>query len=530
MSHIISSEVIVAYSQCKRKAFFLLYGKQDGKPSEYISILEKQTREFRDKHINEIKTANPDTSLYSIGLLNKGKNILTNAILEWEDLQAYADLLIPKESIQSKKYCFEPTIIVGNYNITKEQTLQLYFSSYVLSKIQNQTPILGTIIPASNKPHKVKLESASKNIEPVLTELRKWKKSSQPVVILNKHCPYCPFKEECYIKAKEVDHLSLLQGMSMKEIEHQNNKGIFTVTQLSYTFRVRRKPKRLASKPDPYSHALRALAIREQKIYIIGKSELKLKGNPVYLDVEGVTDRDFYYLIGLRYQNGDSDVQISFWANDIFEEKEIWFSFLQTLTKLENPQLVHYGSYETVFLKRMKERYTKDVYNAAFVDQLIAESVNVLGMIYAKIYFPTYSNGLKDIATYLRFQWSESNASGLKAVIWRSEWELSKKVDLKEKLITYNSEDCAALKRVMECIYDLTTKAGLVDSSKITENKNTKIAYVQDIVSETDRVEWGTPKFIHPDFKYINKCAYFDYQRERVFIRTSPNLQSIVDP
>ena len=33
------------------------------------------------------------------------------------------------------------------------------------------------------------------------------------------------------------------------------------------------------------------------------------------------------------------------------------------------------------------------------------------------------------------------------------------------------------------------------------------------------------PRFLHPDFQYLNKCAYFDYQRERVFIRTSSTLK-----
>jgi predicted RecB family nuclease len=119
----------------------------------------------------------------------------------------------------------------------------------------------------------------------------------------------------------------------------------------------------LASRPEKYSHALGALALRERKIHIAGTPELTLKGNPVYLDVEGVPDRDFYYLIGLRFRSGASDVQASFWANDVSEEKAIWVSFLQTLAKIETPQLLHYGSYEMAFLKRMKERYGEAVEN-----------------------------------------------------------------------------------------------------------------------------------------------------------------------
>ena len=69
--------------------------------------------------------------------------------------------------------------------------------------------------------------------------------------------------------------------------------GIFTVTQLSCTFRPRRRPKWQRDKREKYHHALKALAIREQKIHIVGSPELKLAGTPVYLDVEGLPDRDF---------------------------------------------------------------------------------------------------------------------------------------------------------------------------------------------------------------------------------------------
>src|SRR5438067_205117 len=82
---------------------------------------------------------------------------------------------------------------------------------------------------------------------------------------------------------------------------------------------------------------------------------------------------------GLRLKSGGSFVQHSFWADDAAEEKEIWASFLHTLAQIENPRLIHYGSYETVFLKRMKERYGgAAANNPAFVDQLIAGSVNLL--------------------------------------------------------------------------------------------------------------------------------------------------------
>ncbi|MEW6736497.1 MAG: Dna2/Cas4 domain-containing protein [Acidobacteriota bacterium] len=172
-----------------------------------------------------------DATAYSAKALENVNATLCNAVLNWEDLTAKTDFLIRKENNQHKRRrYYEPAIVVGNYTITKEQILHITFAGYVLSKVQGQKIASGTVITADNKSHRVKLETASKTIEPILAELRKWKLSAQeqpPPVILNKHCSYCQFKEECYAKAKEIDHLSLLQGISKKEIEHQNKKGIF---------------------------------------------------------------------------------------------------------------------------------------------------------------------------------------------------------------------------------------------------------------------------------------------------------------
>jgi hypothetical protein len=78
--------------------------------------------------------------------------------------------------------------------------------------------------------------------------------------------------------------------MADKERRTYNNRGIFTINSLSYTFRARRRPKRMAGKREKYHHSLKALAIRAQQIHIVGRPELKLEGTPVYLDVEGLPD------------------------------------------------------------------------------------------------------------------------------------------------------------------------------------------------------------------------------------------------
>ncbi len=337
-----------------------------------------------------------------------------------------------------------------------------------------------------------------------------------PDLVLNRHCAECEFQVRCRKIAVEKDDLSLLAGMSAKERQKLRSKGIFTVTQLSYTFRPRRRPKRLRDKREKFHHSLKALAIREQKIHIVGSPELKIEGTPVYLDVEGLPDRDFYYLIGLRIGHGDSAIQHSLWADTVEDEGTIWREFLAILETVEKPVLIHYGSYETMFLRRMSEHYG-GIAEGSVQPNAIKSAINLLSVIFAQVYFPTFSNGLKYVAGYLNFAWRETNPSGLLAVALRTGCPRSGREPDKTRLITYNRDDCEALELVADTVVRLG-KTG-ADSA---ECKPSGFDAVQVHSLRNEKTtKWDRFKSPLPEFEVINKAAHWDYQRDRVYLKGS---------
>jgi predicted RecB family nuclease len=227
--------------------------------------------------------------------------------------------------------------------------------------------------------------------------------TTPPDLILNRHCPECGFQSRCRKIAVEKDDLSLLANLLEKERSRLNSKGIFTVSQLSYTFRPRRRIKRLATKPEKHHHSLKALAIREGKIHVVGHPQLPVEGTPLYFDVEGLPDRDFYYLLGARLETDEGAKRYSLWASDATDEKHVWSAFLDILSGIDRPVLIHFGSFEATFLKKMCDRYggPPEDSNAA---KAITSSINLLSVIFAQVYFPAYSNGLKEIARFLGFE------------------------------------------------------------------------------------------------------------------------------
>ncbi len=422
---------------------------------------------------------------------------------------------------------FIPIRFIFRNKLTRNDRLLLAFDALVLSEMLGREVSLGKIIHGDDHAT-LKVKSAA-----VVSEVRKrlekiaalLSSSTPPELVLNRHCAECEFQARCRQKAVETDDLSLLAGMSAKERQKLRSKGIFTVTQLSYTFRPRRRPKRQRDKREKYHHSLKALAIREKKIHIVGSPELKIEGTPVYLDVEGLPDRDFYYLIGLCIGQGDSAVQHSLWADTVADEGRIWREFLGILETIEKPVLIHYGSYETTFLRRMCERHGEPAEGSVAATG-VASPLNILSVIFAQVYFPVPSNGLKDTAAFLGFTWAKPDSTGLNAIAWRHRWNEFLDGTMKARLLTYNAQDCAALSMVADKVSQL---AGQVTAESPNQAGSTE-AVRADAGEFPRKSQWRAFTSPVSGFEDINAAAHWDYHRHRVYARSGKAPKTAAPP
>ena len=400
--------------------------------------------------------------------------------------------------------------------LAKNDKLSLAFDAFVLSEAVRCEVSHGKIIHGDNHTTmNMKISSLARDVQKRIKDITALlADNSPPDLVLNRHCGRCEFQARCRKQATEKDELSLLSGMSDKERKKLHGKGIFTITQLSYTFRPRRRRQESRGKQEKFHHSLRALAIREKRIHAVDLPNQILDGTPVYLDVEGLPDRNFYYLIGVRIGTSDGAIQHSFWANDEDEEQRIWIEFLCVLSSVPDPRLVHYGSYETVFLKQMHDRYGGPQEDSTSATA-IKRAVNLLSFVFARIYFPTFSNGLKDIAGYLGFQWSGSPSFGLETIVWRHQWETSRDPAAKQALIEYNRQDCEALELVANRLIELH-RAGPQNEVVRTSEMKLESPY-----------RFGRIAFALPEMEAINKAAYWDYQRERVYVKSRKRFRHL---
>src|SRR2546430_17463324 len=81
MEPIITTDLVVAYSQCPRKAYLLLFSPDKGEPHEYVQILEQQRQANQERSLNRLQQTHTDVQPYSVENLCKGSKVLINAHL-----------------------------------------------------------------------------------------------------------------------------------------------------------------------------------------------------------------------------------------------------------------------------------------------------------------------------------------------------------------------------------------------------------------------------------------------------------------
>jgi predicted RecB family nuclease len=524
----ITNDVLESHLHCKFKGHLKL-AAQRGTKGDFEAMLTELRAEVRLKAIEAIIARHPDDQVarnipLTVAAMKRGPQYLLDATLEDDSMAILFDGLKQADGpSRLGEHYYLPVLHHHGDKVGRRQKLLLAVLGLVLDRVQGRRPAFGLVARGpEGRLGKVRLDARFyRQAEHVLDEVKRLQAGGEPPKLtLNKHCHVCEFRQRCREQAEKADDISLLGGVGEKELKRYSRKGIFTLTQLSCTFRPRKRGKRVKKAGYIRYAALQALAVREKKVHVYGMPDVPRKSVQVFFDAEGSEDGGFAYLLGVLVVEGDGQEMHSFWADGPGQEVQIFDAFLDLLDGREDFCLFHYGSYERKLLKRMR----KVVNRKGLVDRALDKSVNVLSAIHASVYFPTYSNGLKEIGKYLGCIWTAEDASGLQSLVWRARWDQGREVGWKEKLVTYNAEDCAALRKVTEFVQGVGEAARNRSEGAPAPPSSSFVAWVDEIATSRRRT-WCRPEFVLQDFDQVHRCAFFDYQREKIFLRTSEAIR-----
>jgi len=176
-----------------------------------------------------------------------GQNIVTTASSKQEadqrmvwviEARLHAIERVPPEG-RGKPTKFVPIRFAFQNKLNNDERMMLAFDALALSGVLGRPIGFGKIIHGEKQTTlKMKTSGMASQVQSHIKRITMLLSShSPPDLSLNRHCTECEFQDHCRKIATEKDDLSLLSNMSEKERQKLRAKGIFSVTQLAYTFR-----------------------------------------------------------------------------------------------------------------------------------------------------------------------------------------------------------------------------------------------------------------------------------------------------
>jgi predicted RecB family nuclease len=526
---ILTRDILEGYVDCKYLAHLRLMGQAQPKADLEQVITEarlEQKLATAERLRSRFGADNIATDIpLARATLPAAPSFLLDAELHRDDCRVVFDgIKKVNGSSDLGKFHYVPiltSVLRDSGKLRKNERILLEVLGVLLSQFQRREPSRGIVYHgASSIATSVPFTKGLRLGRDALHELTLMQQGAfTPNLLLNDHCHLCEFKEQCRAHAMRADHPTLLRGLGEQQLRRYARRGLFTLTQIAHTFRPRR-----SGRHDRQTHrrdyALQALAIRDNTVYVLGTPDIPPQDTEIYVDVEGNPDQNLVYLIGMVVCEGGKQEKYSFWADTKQEEKVIFDQFVTILSRYKHALIYCYGSYEKAFITRMQRSASRK----KIVDQILGRLVNVLSTIYRHVYFPTYSNGLKEIGALLGFSWTDASASGAQSIAWRMRWQKTRDEQLKAKLLQYNLDDCEALMGVVRFLRSHC--AGDISRDNCTSAERGGALRVTS-ARELENASYAQPwtSFTNADFAFINKRAYFDYQRLRVYARTGKTLK-----
>ena len=403
----------------------------------------------------------------TIDSMVSGADVLHGAPIYYlpEGVYGIADILEKSDTESS---------IFGNYhytikevklakNIEEKHLLQGAFYNYLMGKIQGVTPKTFAVINGDGEESLHEYSAFDSLLFDSIDGARKILQGGS-ISPTYGSCDY-PWASYCNKKAVETNDISLVTGvkgkMKNKLIDNKFNtiKKIASANMEDLT-----EIKGIGNnKAEKFITTAKALQAKTHIITDKDKIDFPERKVEIFLDLEGIdptTAADgipqIDYLIGILVRADSKENYIPFTAKEAREdaEKEMLLEFLEFIKKQNDYVIYHYASYEKTNLTKMMEKYEID---EATKKTVLDYLIDVHKVATDSVAFPTYGNGLKQIAAYLGFSWRHKDVSATESIAMYLDYvNNSEGSEVKlQKIVDYNEDDCIATRVIKDWLVSL---------------------------------------------------------------------------
>lgn len=373
-----------------------------------------------------------------------------------EGLKSRLDILERRDGHQSVfgDYHYIVKEVKSARNIKEKHILQAAFNNYILGKIQAYTPDHVFIINRDRDEFAFDYDESE--VVEVIAEVRQVILSEEMDPVYGAAVwPWESYGKKLAIQSRDI---SLVGGIGPAMRERMVSAGIRTIDDLTRLGQGDlTKIKGVGTvKAREFSMTAQAL-VKEVHIPLKPVSFPTVKAE-LFLDLEGSAHQmnegqlvDMDYLIGVLIRQNDSEQYKAFVAQDFDEEQRMFLDFVKWLAQFDDYVIYHWHYYEPTRLRRMARVYGLSQGEQTAVLSNLRDLHRDATQGFA---FPTYGHSIKAIAPYVGFQWNQEDVSGTECVALYFDYVRdpeSNRTNL-EKIVSYNREDCEALRAVKDWI------------------------------------------------------------------------------
>ena len=331
-------------------------------------------------------------------------------------------------------------------NIQKHHIYQVAFYNYMLGKIQGYTPPTFYVINRDYEESEVGYDEAE--LLGILGDIREILMGKE----VNPTYGACEWPWETYNNEEAVrrEDISLVSGIGPSFKQKLLEAGTYTIDDLAKT-RVEDlvEIKGIGTKTAG-KFLLSSKALVSGNCICIGACNFPEKRTEIFLDLEGTGERirdeeliAMDYLIGVLTRKDKKEVYTPFIAHAFDKEGEMFYQFVKWLLTQDDFIIYHWHHYERVHLERLAERcgLQDNIREVIFgnMRDLYKDAVSCFA-------FPTYGNGLKQIASYMGYKWKHPDVDALESIALYFQYveDPDKNKDKIQKVVDYNEDDCRA--------------------------------------------------------------------------------------
>jgi len=380
-----------------------------------------------------------------------------------ENMQGRIDVLERRNDHSSLfgDYHYAVKEIKLSRRIQQEHILQGAFYTYLLAKIQGVRPETFSIVNHDGRvfdyrfaEHEEDLHKALKGTQAILDG-----RESPTPTYNGSAWPWETYTNHQALKSRDISVVGQVGPRTKEKLVAAGYRRIWDV--------MGAEPEQLAKIPGISETTARkiilsARAIHDGRPIPVNPSALRLpeRSMEIFLDLEGTDEPDLEgdeepvdYLIGALIRQEGKTQYRPFLAHRFSEEKGMFSVFLESIRSESDYVIYHWHNYERWHLRRLAERH-------GFLDTaetfLFPHMVDLHRVATSAFVFPTYSNGLKDVAAYIGHRWRHDDVNALDAIAFYLKYQDDPE-GYREKInavIDYNEDDCMATMRIKDWLQE----------------------------------------------------------------------------